>query len=209
MKQSYPLFETVMIDKTPYLRIAFDDKNEAHKEWLSEHIGCVEVENGSSSHDYPTDLVVEIPIIAFIEGYYVLERYHNLKQIVIDCSVSSEEFKRQKRSFFSQNIRINAPQECDDYMPNLYFTLHLSEWYSEREWFLEFSLDMLDIDDYIDAEDYADEITCVSELVEGVARRLCNTTDYCENPRQPLPPVLDWNGGWYRGQYNHGKYKLR
>ena len=86
MKQSYPLFETVVIDKEPYLRIAFDDKNEAHKEWLSEHIYCVEVANGSSSHDYPTDLVVEIPIIAFIEAYYVLERYHNLEQIVIESS---------------------------------------------------------------------------------------------------------------------------
>ena len=85
-------------------------------------------------------------------------------------------------------------------MPNLNFTLHLSEWYTDSEWFLEFDLDMLDIDDYIDAEDYANEITCVSELAEGVTRRLLNTTNYCQNPREPLPPVLDWGGGWYRGR---------
>ena len=191
-----PLFDIVVeeIDevKVPYLRLQFDGNNAEHTEWLSEHIYCSEVSDGSSSHDYPTDLLIEIPLLAFVEAYYVLERYKRLSHIVIECSISSEAFKQQNRRFFNYGVTISAPEECEDNMPHFDFTLSFSEWGTNHEWILNFDLGMLDTDDYVD------NIVCVQNLAEGLGRKMCET---CNNSPSPLPAILDWGGGLYRGKH--------
>lgn len=181
---SFPVFEIIEIENKPYLRLQFDKHQ--HLAWLSQHMICSEVSDNSSSHDYPTDLRVDIPLIAFVEAYMALEQYKNISQVVISCSVSSDEFAQQECSFYHNRVIINKPNLFDNsetpgsFAPSFYFSLAFADWFSDREWIVELNLAMLGL-----VGNFVDDIGSVDALKRGLAEKSYQQT-------QQMYPIFDW-----------------
>lgn len=184
MKKPFPVFEIVEIENIPYLHLQFDKQE--HLMWLSQNMICSEVSDGSSSHDYPTDLCVRIPLIAFVEAYTALDQYKHISQAVIDCSVSSDELAQAepKCVLYHSRVIINKPdfdsrEKPGVFVPAFQFSLAFADWYSDREWIVELNLAMLGLDEFVD------NVGSLNALKHGLAQKSCKQT-------QKIYPIFNW-----------------